>query len=260
VNGNVAGVVIANSSHRVVDKITKDSSGHFSMTGAGDITGYGPIIVAVSGRHQEAVFFGETTRSGQVLNQVRIFDFDVGASRIASILGSVTLVSPKAATYRLDDDSYYVLDAATFSGTQNPSMRLVRLSRGMTGEILYEWPRAGAKTSFGLSTSSFGSIIASCWSSSSYTVGELLLDPFDYLNPITQFDGFEHPAAGVTIPPRALHLRGLYNGSLGLLVAAERTSRGVQLWRQTMNDPELLPFGNNPNPPDRPLTNLNVCF
>ena len=403
--GLVAGVVIDASTHQTLDRVQVGANGGFSLVPASDVTGAGPLITAVSGLHQEVAFFGETNpTSGQPLNSVRLYDFDTNSSRTASLLGSVKLASPQAATYRVDDDSYYVLDATTFGaftiangdleagtlsgwapsgasatitssdehsgsyaamlGSTSPtsgdstitqtfdaptgvtgisfwykmycpdtiyydwatatltdntaggtvtavlpkvcttngwtqvngrvtaghnytlsltshddnwpgdatytlfddvtltgpaSMRLVRISRGMVGEILGEWPRSGAFYGFGLTTGANGSVVVSCSNTGTHGVGELLLDAFDPLHPITDFVD-ESPAPGQVIPPRILHLRSFTTGSMPLLAPAQRTLRGLEDWPQGASAPELIAYGGAPDPADQPLGDLAGCF
>ncbi len=403
--GLVAGVVIDASTHQTLDRVQVGANGGVSLVPASDVTGAGPLITAVSGVHQEVAFFGETNpTSGQPLNSVRLYDFDTNSSRTASLLGSVKLASPQAATYRVDDDSYYVLDATTFGaftiangdleagtlsgwapsgasatitssdehsgryaamlGSTSPtsgdstitqtfdaptgvtgisfwykmycpdtiyydwatatltdnttggtvstllpkicttggwtqvsgsvtaghhytlaltshddnwpgdatytlfddvaltgpaSMRLVRISRGMVGEILGEWPRSGAFYTFGLTTGANGSVVVSCSNTGTHGVGELLLDAFDPLHPITDFVD-ESPAPGQTIPPRVLHLRSFTTGSMPLLAPAQRTLRGLEDWPQGASAPELIAYGSAPDPADQPLGDLAGCF
>lgn len=189
---------------------------------------------------------------------VRIFDYDVNASRVLQTIGT-SLVNPVAATYRLEDDSYYVLDKASFAASGTPSMRLVRVAKSMTTEIMAEWARAGATTSYGMTTGVDGSVVLSCWDSTHYVIGEVKLDQFDFLTAAGPLQD-EHPLTGAYIPPRVLHLRELFTGSSGLLAPAQRNARGLQVWRAGMKDPEMLPFGTTANPVDQSINSLAQCF
>lgn len=402
--GGIAGAIINSSSHAVTNRISIDGSGNFGLaTAVGGGGGAGPLVVASSGRRQELVFFGETNTTD--VPQARVYDFDTDSTRFAQLLGRVRLSSPRAATYRSEDDSYYVLDANTFdvsspnlvnpdfelgdftgwvasgastslvqtshagisamlgntfatNGDSNlvqtfsvpptavnlsfwykmtcpdtvtydwatatlfdnttqqgstilaktcvtnswsqvlvgvtgghsytltltshddnygadptftlfddvallggPSMRLVRVSRGMTTEIVGEWSRSGTMSNFALTSGASGSLVTSCWNTGNYVVGELTRDQLDPLTPLTrsQFVG-ESPAPGVVIPPVLMHLRGLYAGSSSLQLGAWRALRGMHVWRAGASAPELLGYGSDPNPPDLPLGNLSQCF
>ena len=140
-----------------------------------------------------------------------------------------------------------------------PSMRLVKINRGMSTQIAGEWPRSGAMNNFGLTSGANGSLVVSCWNATSYAVGELLPDPFDPVNTSTQFVN-ESPAPAQYVPPSGLHLRGLYTGQGSLALAAQRDLRGVSVWVAGTSAPKQLAFGSNSNPPDLTFGTLSACF
>lgn len=120
--------------------------------------------------------------------------------------------------------------------------------------------RARSRSGRGVvATGPTGAIVVSCWNATSYAVGELLPDPFDPIDTITQFVG-ESPAPGQYIPPNGIHLRGLYAGTGALVVPAQRELRGVSLWVAGARAPSMLAYGSNPNPADLPIGNLASCF
>jgi hypothetical protein len=88
-----------------------------------------------------------------------------------SISSGLSLTDPVAATYRAEDDSYYVLDRAV-TGTSTNVMRLLRIGGRNVLTKVAEWPRANVATSFGLRTGTDGSLVVSAWSSTSYAVSE----------------------------------------------------------------------------------------
>ncbi|CAN5683225.1 hypothetical protein BH09MYX1_BH09MYX1_56800 [soil metagenome] len=233
--GTVAGATVNVATHAVLRKIVRSAQGTYSLTNGSSTTGTGALVMAVSGRRQELTFFADTTGGGA--NYVRIYDFDLNATRTAQLLGPVALVAPQAATYRGEDDSYYVLDAATYAGTTTPSMRLVRISRGQTTEIVWEWDRNGNSTRTRLSTGTDGSVVVSCDGRRTFTIGELWFDEF---------------RSG----SRTTYLRQIWTGSGDLAAPALRNLAGLFYWVDGAARSTAVPLGGAATKVDR----LASCF
>lgn len=235
--GSTVGIVFDTLSHAVTNRVSL-IGGKYDIVGAGPpgTSDPPPAVVAASGHRQEAAFFGETDTYGNVQQSVRIYDFDLGTSRISPLLGDTRIVNPRSATYRGEDDSYYVLDGATSS---HERVRLVLVGKSMVPFVVAEWPHTGRMRNVALTAGENGSVVASCWDDNSYVVGELL--PND--NPLT-----------------GVRLRGVYKGSPGLRIPAQRNWRGIEIWRQNHDSPDELDFGKDPNPKDLPTAELSQCF
>lgn len=122
-----------------------------------------PFVVAVSGHRQEAAVFGLRDTTGKSLDVIEIFDFDLRAGRSQAIISARKLVSPVAATYRAEDDSYYLLDRAT-DEDGHATLRLVAATKGGTIEQLREWRTTDVFQHFDITTAYDGSLLISAWS------------------------------------------------------------------------------------------------
>jgi V8-like Glu-specific endopeptidase len=120
-------------------------------------------VVVVSGARQEIVRFVESTATSR---GVFVYDFDLKTSSLRPIISALGLGVPLAATYRPQDDSYYVLDS-TNGGKQ---IRLVRFTAGLSVELIKEWPRLGRFDSFALTTGADGSLILSTWNAKRHAI------------------------------------------------------------------------------------------
>jgi hypothetical protein len=124
-------------------------------------------------------FFGERDPQGRLLNQVVTFDFDLLAYRPRPILGSQTLSHPLAASYRGEDDAYYVLDEDN-AEHRRPRIWLTRFTLGGTVERIHSWPRGGEFKTFALETNSDGTLLLSASSNRRHCMATLgLLGPND---------------------------------------------------------------------------------
>lgn len=162
---------------------------------------WGPVVAAVSGARQEVAFFGERGWQGEILPRVRVFDLDWQSSYERPLQGELGLVDPVAATYRLEDDAYYVLDRAT-DAQGAPTMRLLRLPRGLTVELVAEWQRPGYRDQYALTSGEGGVLVVSAW-------------------------GYDHAIAVLRFDEAGLRLDGLQFGAGPLLAPAEATEGGV---------------------------------
>jgi hypothetical protein len=247
--GDIAGVIVDNSDHSILDLIQANANGTYSVFNPGGLTGDGPFAAAVSGRRQDVTFFGELDVPGTV----RIYDFDSRQQRRASLLGDETLFGPIAAVYRVEDDSHWVLDAT------EKMMRLMQVTRGMVVRRVAEWHRSSAHANVHLTTGADGSLIVSCWSNKHHVIGELVPDRLS-TDPIN-FVG-EYPAPYAAIPPSGIHLENVLNGVGGLRAPAYRNLRGLVFWRQGETKPERSPLPklkSKPHP-ELPLAELAQCF
>ncbi len=249
--GNMAGAIVASDSHTVLGRIQANTDGTYTLLGATSGNGVGFLVGAVSGRRQELALFGERDSTGRLLNQARIYDFDLDQERISTLLGPLSFNSPQAATYRSEDDAYYVLDQTA------TSMRLVRVTRGMTTRLVGDWTRTGAHPNVALTTGANGSIVISTWSNSEHFIAELQLDP-PGTTPITEFDG-EFPVRGTPVTLEGIHLRALVRGANALRTPALRNLRGLIYWRERRTDPERAP-STDPDSPDLRIEEMNRCF
>jgi hypothetical protein len=121
----------------------------------------------MSAQRQEVAFFGEGISSTARKQSIRFFDLDRGVVEERAILVG-NLFQPLAATYRAQDDAYYVLDRSS-----TETVRLVRLPRGMNVEVLAEWPARGAFSKFALTTGRDGSIVLSSSSATEHAIAVL---------------------------------------------------------------------------------------
>jgi hypothetical protein len=100
------------------------------------------------------------------MQQARVYSFDTHSAAIRPILSELKFDDPVASTYRAEDDAYYVLDRTRRSdgsgnGRGDPIMRLVRMPRGLSIELVAEWPRPERMSTFGITTGTEGSLVIS---------------------------------------------------------------------------------------------------
>ncbi|NOU32277.1 MAG: hypothetical protein HOO96_30595, partial [Polyangiaceae bacterium] len=114
------------------------------------------LVAALSGRRQEVAFFSDRT-SGDVVQAARVYNLATGSSssRPYDVTGqSEVLKNPVAATYRAEDDAYYVLDKVDV-------MRLLRVVPKVHVETVATWPLGSVYTTgYGLTTGADGSLVA----------------------------------------------------------------------------------------------------
>lgn len=128
-------------------------------------------LVVISGRRQEAAMFGEQDDAGHSLPSYRALDLERGTWTTRGFLPPTSPVAPLAATYRGQDDAYYVLDRAS-----PHRLRLLRLPRGLTAEVIADWPAALSTRSYALTTGLDGALMLSSWSKSEFRIVEISLD------------------------------------------------------------------------------------
>lgn len=177
--GTVAGFVMDAKSHQFVREVEQGLSGgveRLTMTAApapvGSVRSY-PMVAAFSGRRQEIAVFSDRNASNQLLQEMRTYRVGVGNGSQPYLRGE-TVYAPAAATYRAEDDAYYVLD-------KNPAPRavLLRIGRELNVEKIAEWSRGNVYVNYGLSTGSEGSIVitTSAASDALHCVAVLRPDP-----------------------------------------------------------------------------------
>jgi hypothetical protein len=88
---------------------------------------------------------------------VHLYDFELDERKDLEVLGDNPLREPLAAVYRALDDSVYALDRA------DGHIRLVRMSKAYTVDILGDWPATGAYTHYGLTLAEGGVLVTSAW-------------------------------------------------------------------------------------------------
>ncbi|MGH7437918.1 MAG: hypothetical protein ACRENE_19740, partial [Polyangiaceae bacterium] len=174
-SGTRLGVVVNTASHAIVD-IADSFEGGF----IGEIStpldpplfDKTPPAIAVSAHRQEVAFFGEHDAQGNVLNNVRTYDFDLGKTITWPILSHVTISHAVAATYRAQDDAYWVLDEVDAA---QPQMRLLRVARGVTVRVVAQWVRAARFDTFFLTTASDGSLVITSSTKDKHAVAVLAI-------------------------------------------------------------------------------------
>jgi len=122
-------------------------------------------IVALSGRYEELVVFGETPDS------VRVRHVDTGLEERRALKDG-TIVGPVAATYRAEDDAYYVI-----ANVAGDSLDMIRLDRDATVHNVAVCHDVGDATEFALTTGWDGSLVLSDWSTKEHAVAVLAFRP-----------------------------------------------------------------------------------
>lgn len=224
--GIVRGVLVETATHKLVGKLRV--SNNQLVTDTLDLgSGTGPLVAAFSGSQQELAFFGERDAAGTVLQQIRVYDFDLGAFTIRRLLTEEQrLFEPVAVTYSVQQEGYIVLDRASADGA---TMRLMRVGRGGVPELLASWPRSGAFTNFGITTSPAGHIILSSWNASAHNVARL------------------------EIAQDGLQLLVLASGAGSLVAPAYAGMDGLFRWTNAATTPSVLPEGTGSVRLDRAL-------
>jgi hypothetical protein len=127
---------------------------------AGSVQPFAPIAV-LSGKRQELANFNERTSAGEPLQSYHATDLATLAEVVRPLTG-VTLKNPVSATYRREDDSYYVLDASPDAVT------LLRIAPNLVVSAVATWfvtgsLYAGARE---VSTAANGSLVITTSSAS----------------------------------------------------------------------------------------------
>lgn len=188
-----------------------------------------PKTCTNTGAWQELKFaLPASVRGHSVTMRIKVHDDNYPADPTYALIDSVelsvgvALTDPVAATYRIDDDAYYVLDRAV-GAYGNLVTRLLRVSSANTLQKLAEWPRANVATQFGLRAGDDGSLIVSAWSASAWSVSEMSVNAFG-----TELIA-QHRGSGT-----ALFAPALKRAPLGLFVV--RSSNGMYLPPERLDD------------------------
>ncbi|GAC1539158.1 MAG: hypothetical protein NVS3B10_03830 [Polyangiales bacterium] len=138
-----------------------------------------PLVAAASGRRQELAFFNDRDAAGALRQDVRVFDFDLGAETRRAFVSKDRPSDPVAVTYRAEDDAYYMLDRVLRKHGKRTtvSLRLLRLPRGLTVEPVVEWPIDDDLIFFGLTTGADGTLVLSGGWSRRHAIAVLRLLP-----------------------------------------------------------------------------------
>ncbi len=182
-SGPVAAAIVDATTHAVIDQLGPSPAGDLSFVqlsegapvAAINAQPAGTSAIAFSSHRQELAFFGERDASGHVLQQMRVFDFDLQRSITKPLLGAIKFTNIAAVTYVVQDDAYYFLDKTQLLGVD--TMTLLRLGRGLTLQKLAEWPRLHQFSSFALTAGSEGSLVISAWSATRHAIAVLENDP-----------------------------------------------------------------------------------
>lgn len=172
----VRNVIVNSQDHSVVDVLVSNSVGiPVRRANAVGSDPAGPIVAALSGRRQELIFLAEQDLVGSHLKDMRVIHFGTNVEERLPLLGKVKLADPVAVAYRAQDDAYYVLDR-TQSGDhadddqRGHKMRLVRIGRGLTPQVISEWPRPGRFATFELTPAADGSLVVSASSATDHAI------------------------------------------------------------------------------------------
>jgi hypothetical protein len=222
--GPVRTAIVDRTTHAVVAQLApgKTLDGSFVQLSEGapvaaiNAQPAGTTAVALSSHRQELAFFGERDASGKLLQQMRVFDFDLQRSITKPILGATKFTNIAAVTYVVQDDAYYFLDKTQLLGAD--TMSLLKLGRGLTLRKLAEWPQLHQFNSFALTAGSEGTLLISAWSATRHAIAVLVnqneqvrvlgiyFGPDPMAVPATQnLDGvtfLRAPATGVPVPTR----------------------------------------------------------
>jgi hypothetical protein len=169
------GVIVNAADHSIVNILDTNASGGISgEMGSGRISGTltdPPLVAAVSGRRQEVAFFGELDAGQQLLQSVRVYDFDLGTQITKPILGTELLQGPVAVTYHPEDNAYWLVDRQVSSGcTTN---RIVRMPLGLGVQVAESRPHQSKYTDFGITSGTDGSIVLTAWNNQHHAIAVL---------------------------------------------------------------------------------------
>jgi hypothetical protein len=182
-----------------------------------------PLIAAASGKRQELAFFGDRDAAGKLLQQVRIYDFATGKQdRKPYLFGGLT--NPVAATYRAEDDAYYILDK------DSGAVLLYRFARGLDMQLIGKWQTGSLfSESIGLTTGTEGSlVITTSAKDAQHCVNVVAVRKDGTLGAVTQF-----MSAGYAQTPASL-------GPGGLIGMATRDAAGIKAFTsKRMQDGKL---------------------
>ena len=175
-SGSIRGAIIDLTSRNVVGTLGASSNGSlFPAGGTVGVPGIAdppPPIAALSGRRQEVAFFDDRDTSGKVVPSARVYDFDLKQTLTKHYLGKDPLYDPIAATYRAEDDAYYVLDQIK---DKPATLRLVRIGVGWAPETIAEWHRHGSFTHIDLTAGRDGSLVVSSSGNGAHAIALLYL-------------------------------------------------------------------------------------
>lgn len=131
-----------------------------------------PFLAVLSGQRQDVAFI-ERDDTGAVVQQLRTLDFDLNSEVVKPFRGSLRLVDPVAATYRAEDDAYYILDR---TAANQPSTTLYRLPRGNSLERVGAWRRPGNLGEAALTVGTDGTLVITTWNDVKHAIAVVDLD------------------------------------------------------------------------------------
>lgn len=213
--GTGAGVIVDASSQKVV-RVVRAANAEAQLTTDGPLAHLGSastarLVAAASGRRQEVRFFGNRDGAGKIFQ--RTYSFAEGTT-LDEPLHIGELFDPVAATYRAEDDSYYVLDLA-----DSVTMRLMRVQTGLTAVELRRWSRVAAVTQFAITTGNDGSLVITTGrGTATVRVGTAL---------VTAADTITGDRLWATIEGRLHQPAYLVAGRLGLVVQVTNGDRSL---------------------------------
>jgi hypothetical protein len=160
-NNPVRGALIGISNRTLLGFVTVSASGQMvreSISPKGLAADPpSPPVISVSNRRGEVAFFDDRDVNGQLMPRIRVFDMNFKVWREKPSISRAKLEAPIAVAYHTHDDAYYVLDKATVHGATK--LRLVRMARGFTVEVIAEWPHSGRFDDYAITAAVDGALL-----------------------------------------------------------------------------------------------------
>jgi hypothetical protein len=171
-----------------------------------------PLVSTASGARQELVMFGEPPRAGTLLDPkgewhgMRVVNLQTEQERDVPFLSGVVPSAVVAATYRAEDDAYYVLDVVgsraqpddnddnddddadedddsarrsrrVSRSPNRPIVRLLRIKIGAQVEEIVHWRMRHPSVKIALTTSAEGALVVSTSRQGKYRIAVLGFNP-----------------------------------------------------------------------------------
>lgn len=193
--GPIVGVVVEKATHKLIAKLRLEGN-VVRVDSMSEGAGNGALVAALSAKRQEVVFIGERDGQGNVLQRLRVYDFERSLELTRPLLTEeIRLLDPVATTYLPLEDAYYVLDRAEQDGAV---MRLLRITRGNSIEPVAQWARSATYTNWGLTATERGHLVISTWNATSHNVAilEFASDGLRLLKLVTGSSPLAVPAYG----------------------------------------------------------------
>jgi hypothetical protein len=115
------------------------------------------LVVAVADARNEVAFFGEPSDRYGLESAMRVVSLESGAQQYIRFAGISPPSTVYAATYRAQEDAYYVLDRAP--GDLFESVRIVRIDAARTAAVVLSWPYNQRYVKYELAASHANSLV-----------------------------------------------------------------------------------------------------